>query len=235
MSNPQSKPQSIFITATDTDAGKTYVSDKLIRLLVKNNRTVAAFKPISAGCCWRDGEWQNEDALCLKAAANAGQTLSQINPIAFEPPIAPHIAAAQQGVCLSVATVAKNFHDLTPHNADICIVEGAGGWRLPLNDSEFLSEFVVQERMPVILVVGMKLGCLNHAILTYQTLMNDGVKVIGWVANQAQPEKMSNHAENVAFLKAAINAPCLGELAYSDDENALHQALVFNTLKAKDN
>ncbi|TLU66179.1 dethiobiotin synthase [Thalassotalea litorea] len=235
MTNIQPKNQTVFVTATDTDAGKTYVSEKLIKLLVQTGKTVSALKPISAGCEWHNGELQNEDALCLKAAANAGQTLSQINPIAFEPPIAPHIAAAQQGDCLTVPRITSAFVDAQKVPADICLIEGAGGWRLPLNNQEFLSDFVKNESIPVIFVVGMKLGCLNHAILTYQAMIQDGIDVIGWIANQAQPEKMRNHQDNVEFLTSAIDAPFLGELGFGDSEKNLKQSVILSALFEKDN
>ncbi|QDP01313.1 dethiobiotin synthase [Thalassotalea sp. PS06] len=226
------KVTSIFITATDTDAGKTYVSEKLIQLLTASGLKISAFKPVSAGCEWQHGELQNQDALCLQAAANTEQPLSEINPIAFEPPIAPHIAAAEQGLTLTVADVRCAYKPIVNRNNDVILVEGAGGWRLPLNDSEFMSDFVKSESIPVILVVGMKLGCLNHAMLTYQAMINDGINVVGWVANQAQAEKMTNHQENIHYLKNAINAPCLGELNFNDGAEALDNKQLLSIFKA---
>lgn len=226
------KVKSIFITATDTDAGKTYVSEKLIQLLTASGLKVSAFKPVSAGCEWQNGELQNQDALCLQAAANTDQPLSEVNPIAFEPPIAPHIAAAEQGVTLTAADIESGYKRIQNRTNDVILVEGAGGWRLPLNDSEFMSDFVASESIPVILVVGMKLGCLNHAMLTYQAMINDGINVMGWVANQAQAEKMTNHQENIQYLKSAIQAPCLGEFNFNDGAEALDKKQIFSILKA---
>ncbi|TKB44886.1 dethiobiotin synthase [Thalassotalea mangrovi] len=227
------KVKSIFVTATDTDAGKTYVSEQLIKGLVNNGNKVAAFKPISAGCTWRHGVLQNEDALRLKTVANSEQTLSEINPIAFEPAIAPHIAAAEQGQVLSVAELSREYQKVKKRNVDICLIEGAGGWCLPLNDKEYFSDFVRLESIPVILVVGMKLGCLNHAILTYETLLNDGVEVIGWIANQSQSVKMQNHDENLAYLKQAIKAPCLAEIGYGEDDSCLAQSTLTELVPMK--
>lgn len=200
----------IFITATDTDAGKTYVSRLIIRKLVEQKLTVAAYKPISAGCDLVKGKLVNEDAKLLTNEANAGQNIEEVNPIAFEEPIAPHIAAKSVGRLISINEIGSHFNNIIDKDTDVVLTEGAGGWRLPLGENAFLSEFAVSTGQQVILVVNMKLGCLNHALLTYETILRDGLTCIGWVANCI--ETMPYLADNLAELKSLIKAPCLGIL-----------------------
>ena len=204
-----------FITATDTDAGKTYFSRVLVNALKKQNFQVAVYKPIAAGCYLQNGQLVNEDALLLQQASNAGQTYPEINPIAFAEPIAPHIAAKLTGQPINTDIIMSGFQQL---NADINIIEGAGGWRLPLGNGVFFSDLVKQMKIPVILVVNMKLGCLNHAVLTYQSILNDGLTCAGWVAN-CQQSDMPYLNENINELKSLIAAPCLAVLGYESDIN----------------
>lgn len=200
----------LFITATDTDAGKTFVATSLVKALVNTGKTVAVYKPISAGCDVINGELVNEDAFLLQQASNASQALSSVNPIAFEEPIAPHIAAAKSNKSITVDRVLKHYSQVTSLKADTTITEGAGGWRLPLGNGHFLSEFVKQSNQQVILVVNMKLGCLNHAILTYEAILADGLECIGWVANTF--EGMNYLEENITELTSLISAPMLARL-----------------------
>lgn len=207
----------IFITATDTDAGKTYVAQQLVAELVKLNKKVAVYKPIAAGCDMNQhGQLQNEDALLLKTASNAGQSYQAINPIAYEQAIAPHIAASLTGIEINQQTIIDGYQKLT---GDINVIEGAGGWRLPLGNGQYLSDIVQQLSPKVILVVNMKLGCLNHAILTYQSIINDGLDCIGWIANNQ--EDMPFLAENIAELTSLIKAP---RLAIVNMNDSLEQA-----------
>ena len=188
-----------FITATDTDAGKTYFAELLTRSFVKQGKTVAVSKPISAGCELIDGQLVNEDAAKLLAASNAGQTLAEVNPIAFAEPIAPHIAAAKHNQKIDEDVILRSIDALT---GDVQIIEGAGGWRLPLGSGRFFSDIVQHDSInaDVILVVNMKLGCLNHAVLTYQSIVNDGLNCVAWVANNQ--ENMPFLAENIEELNA---------------------------------
>ncbi len=199
-----------FITATDTDAGKTFVATALVKALVNTGKTVAVYKPISAGCEVIDGELINEDAFLLQQVANSNQSISNVNPIAYEEPIAPHIAAAKSNQSITVEDVLQHYTNVTSLNADITLTEGAGGWRLPLGNGKYLSEFVQQSDQKVILVVNMKLGCLNHAILTYETILADGLECIGWVANTF--EGMNYLEENITELQSLIAAPMLARL-----------------------
>jgi dethiobiotin synthetase len=204
-----------FITATDTDAGKTYVACALVRALVKNSHRVAVYKPISAGCEIEEGQLVNEDAKLLSLEANCGQSILNINPIAFKEPIAPHIAAYKTKKPITLQLISDGFNQVLSLNADINIVEGAGGWRLPLGRGCYLSEFVIQAKLEVILVVNMKLGCLNHAVLTYESIISDGLNCVGWVANC--PTKMAYLTENINELKELLPIPQLGTLSYSND------------------
>jgi len=214
----------IFITATDTDAGKTHVAQVLINALVRANKKVSAFKPISAGCEWLANELVNEDAVRLQGQINTEQSISQINPIAFEPAIAPHIAAAQLNETIEISSLVDKYNDID-NKVDFIITEGAGGWRLPLGNGVYLSEFAQITQQQVILVVNMKLGCLNHAILTYQAIINDGVKCIGWVANSI--ETMAYLEENITELTQLLPIPLLGHL---HNESNIDKAVAQLTL-----
>jgi len=206
-----------FITATDTDAGKTYVACALTRALVKKSYKVAVYKPISAGCEIEEGILVNEDAKLLSLEANCGQSTLNINPIAFKEPIAPHIAADKTKKPITLEHIIEGFNEVLSINADINIVEGAGGWRLPLGGGRYLSEFVIQAKLEVILVVNMKLGCLNHAILTYETIINDDLNCVAWVANC--PTEMPYLTENIHELKKLLPIPQLGTLSCSKNLN----------------
>ncbi|WOH38413.1 dethiobiotin synthase [Thalassotalea fonticola] len=210
-----------FITATDTDAGKTLVATAITAGFVANNNKVAVFKPVSAGCELIDGNLVNQDAKLLQGQSNCQQSIQNINPIAFAEPIAPHIAAFKANSAIQTDLISAYFNDVMQINADVIITEGAGGWRLPLGNGDFLSDFVKQQQLDVILVVGMKLGCLNHAILTYESILNDGVNVVGWVANH--PVHMQYLEENIELLQSTFKAPLLGRLGFiSDIEQAIN-------------
>lgn len=205
----------IFITATDTDAGKTYVAQALVAACVAAQKKVAVYKPISAGCQLIDEQLINEDAQLLMTQANCQQTLSEINPIAFQQAIAPHIAAHQQGKAIELDEIIRRYPKNTSLDFDLLITEGAGGWRLPLGGGKFLSEFVQATKQQVVLVVNMKLGCLNHAVLTYEAIIADGLECIAWVANCAEP--MEFLAKNINELSALLPVPLLAQLPHQTD------------------
>lgn len=208
-----------FITATDTDAGKTFVAQALVKALTNQSKKVAVYKPIAAGCELIDDQLINEDAKLLHRLANCEQSISEINPIAFKEPIAPHIAAKKSHTSISLKTIGEHYEKVKQTNADYIITEGAGGWRLPLGEGKFLSEFVQQTDQQVILVVNMKLGCLNHAVLTYQSIISDGLHCIGWVANCF--EEMNYLEENIDELTKLIDCPMIARLAKENNiENA---------------
>jgi len=208
----------LFITATDTDAGKTYVAQLLVKALVQKNKKVAVYKPISAGCRIENNQLINDDAYCLLQQSNIKQTLQEVNPIAFELPIAPHIAAQKQHDKITLLQVKQGYDKVCQHKADFVICEGAGGWRLPLGQGKYLSQFVKQTEQHTLLVVNIKLGCLNHAVLTYESIMTDGVNCIGWVANCADKNADMNRVEeNIQALKTLLPVPMLAQLSYQDD------------------
>ncbi|WDE14238.1 dethiobiotin synthase [Thalassomonas haliotis] len=206
-----------FITATDTDAGKTYVARALVTALVNQGKHVAVYKPVSAGCELINGELVNEDACLLQASGNCRQSLTQINPIAFAEPIAPHIAAEKLQQHISVSQIMAGYEQVKALGADVVVTEGAGGWRLPLGQGAYLSEFAKQAGVGVILVVNMKLGCLNHAMLTYEAIIADGLPCVGWVANCQQ--QMPYLEENIAELRRLLPMALMARLDYCADIN----------------
>jgi dethiobiotin synthetase len=201
-----------FITATDTDAGKTYIANALVRHFAKQGINAIGMKPIAAGCEWVDGILQNSDVLQLRQASNVEAPLSLINPYAFQPPIAPHIAAQQAALEIAIDKIQQAFVQLS-QLADVVIVEGAGGFLVPLNDTQTMADLAASLNIPVILVVGMRLGCINHALLSAQAIQARGLTLAGWVANQIDHD-MAMQAENIQSLKQRINSPCLAEVAW---------------------
>ena len=202
--------KTFFVTGTDTEVGKTAISCALLRAAASQGLETAAVKPVAAGC---DQHGQNEDALQLMSAMTAELDYCQVNPVALEPAIAPHIAAAQAGKTLQASRLAGLCRGVMLAGADFTLIEGAGGWRVPISPRETLADLAVQLDIPVILVVGMRLGCINHALLTAEAIRHDGLNVAGWVANQpAKP--MNCYRENFETLQRMLPAPCLGEVPH---------------------
>tara|TARA_R110002153_G_scaffold6556_26_gene30167 strand:- start:6739 stop:7464 length:726 start_codon:yes stop_codon:yes gene_type:complete len=221
MGNLSVKRRAFFVTGTDTEVGKTFVSEALLILLNKKGLLTAAYKPIAAGCELTPQGLRNEDALALQKHSSIDLSYDEVNPIAFEAAIAPHLAAQKLSTdntaqLIAIDTVREGFVCLLQKKPDVLIVEGAGGWRLPLGidfegNPRYLSEFVVERNLSVILVVGMRLGCLNHAVLTAECIRNDGLKIAGWVANQVDPD-MPYLDDNIASLKTLLDVPFIGSL-----------------------
>ena len=201
-----------FVTGTDTGVGKTRVAVALIHALRAHGLRVAAMKPVAAGC--EPGEL-NEDVVALVAAANVPARLADVNPYSFKPPIAPHIAAAQAGVRIDLDAIAAAYARLAAQ-ADAVVVEGAGGWRVPLNDSEDMADLAQRLALPVVLVVGLRLGCLNHALLTAESVAARGLPWAGWIGNHIDPA-MACQAENLDALRARLPRPCLGVQPFAAD------------------
>jgi len=209
--------QTYFITGTDTDVGKTVASVLLLESLNQSGEHTLGIKPISAGCENTKAGLRNEDALKLQAASSIKADYQIINPITYVPFIAPHIAAALKGESISLPQLKDCLNKAKSLNPKWLLVEGAGGWRLPLNnEGVFYSDFAQQYQLKVILVVGMKLGCINHAILSHEAIVNDGVKCVGWVANQLSPN-MPNYQDNLASLRALLPSPQLAEIPYQSE------------------
>jgi dethiobiotin synthetase len=218
-----------FVTGTDTDVGKTVIAAGLLAAANAKGFSTAAIKPVAAGCERTPEGLRNADALLLQRTMSLQLPYEQINPIAFEPAIAPHIAAQQAGIKLSASRLAGICRGVLLQRADLTLIEGAGGWRVPLSERELLSRLPAELGVPVIMVVGMRLGCINHALLTAEAIVRDGRHLAGWVANQCGPT-MSCYDENVATLKQFLRAPCLGEVPYLDAATPENAAVYLNCM-----
>jgi dethiobiotin synthetase len=197
-----------FVTGTDTEVGKTAISCALLVAAGQAGLRTAAIKPVAAGC---DEHGHNGDALQLMASMTEPLDYQQVNPVALAEAVAPHIAAQHQGRVLQAGRLAGLCRGVMLGGADFVLVEGAGGWRVPIGPRETLADVAVALRVGVILVVGMRLGCINHALLTAEAIRRDGLHLVGWVANQGG-ERMACHEENLDTLRRLLPAPLLGEV-----------------------
>lgn len=200
-----------FIAGTDTDAGKTTVACGLLHAARRAGLSTAAAKPVASGCEATPAGLRNGDALALLGECSLALDYAEVNPFAFAPAIAPHLAAREVGVELTVAALLPAVRRVLARGADFTLVEGAGGWRVPLAGRENLSDLAVALGLPVILVVGVRLGCINHAVLTAEAIARDGLELAGWVANVIDPHT-SRLDENLATLAERLPAPCLGRI-----------------------
>lgn len=202
-----------FITGTDTEIGKTTIAAGLLHSARLAGLSTAAAKPVASGCERSAEGLRNSDALALLGESSLPLTYEQVNPFAFEPAIAPHLAARETGVKLSVAALAGPVRSVLELGADFSVVEGAGGWRVPLAGEESLSDLAIALGLPVILVVGVRLGCINHAVLSAEAIQRDGLQLAGWVANIVNPQT-SRLEENLATLAERLPAPCIGRVPH---------------------
>ena len=202
--------KSFFITGTDTGVGKTCATVALMQYFKQQGQSVVGMKPVAAGCEWLDGQLKNEDALLIQKNASIQLPYEKINPYAFELPISPHLAGKNNPV--QINTVVQYFNDLS-NIADVVLVEGAGGWLAPINKNEDIGDLAKALDIPVILVVAVKLGCINHAKLTFQALVSAGVECSGWLAICIDP-KMLKIDENISTLQNQISVPLLGVFPY---------------------
>ena len=205
--------KSFFITGTDTDVGKTLVARTLLREFSAQGIRCAGYKPVSAGCARTPDGLRNLDAVLLQEAASLALPYDLVNPFAYEPPIAPHIAASEVRQPIDMQGISEGLRKIEQAGAELTVVEGAGGWYLPLDRQHLMSDWVKQENMAVIMVVGAKLGCLNHALLTCAAIRNDNLPVAGWVINRLHGA-MSHYQENLDTLRSLIPAPFLGEIPF---------------------
>lgn len=201
-----------FVTGTDTGIGKTTVSCMLLRAYAAQGLAVVGMKPVAAGCQRIRGNLVSDDVVRLQAASNIQAPLSVINPYAFEPPLAPHIAASRAGTEIRISKITDAFK-LLQAMADVVIVEGVGGFRVPLNSQQDTADLAVNLDLPVILVVGMRLGCLNHALLTVEAIRQRGLVLAGWVANSIDPDMVASE-ENIQMLDTHIAAPRLASIGH---------------------
>jgi dethiobiotin synthetase len=212
--------QAFFITGTDTGVGKTYVACKLISDYVALRYKVVGMKPVAAGGELVDGKWLNEDVLKLEAVSNVKAPRELVNPYSFKEAIAPHIAAESAGAEIKIDVIKQAFDALTKL-ADIVIVEGAGGFLVPLNDKESVADLAAALNIPIILVVGMKLGCINHSLLTVEAIKARKLILHGWIANQITPN-MDFCDENIATIAQKTRMDCMANYAYSIAMNTVY-------------
>lgn len=213
---------SIYVTGTDTGIGKTLASCALLHALRVHGLRAAGMKPVASGCERLDAEWRNADALALQAAGEPGVAYADINPFALEHPLAPELAARDAGVEVSLLPILA-AHARVADNADALIIEGVGGWAAPLSASLMQADLVRALRLPVLLVVGLRLGCLNHALLSARAIAADGAHLAGWIASHVDPD-MARVEDNIEMLRARLPAPCWGVLPHAPDADPVAMA-----------
>jgi len=224
-----------FITGTDTEVGKTYVSTWMMRAIAERGLDVAGFKPVASGGCLEAGVLKNDDALQLLAASTKQAPYEVVNPYCFEAAIAPHIAAQRAGQVIELAKIHSCYQALEK-DVDVVVVEGAGGWLTPLASGQSFDAIAKELNLGVILVVGLKLGCINHALLTQISIQQSGCQLVGWVANGVDAN-YGEVAETVQLLQKEIKAPCLAVLEHQENINgaakmkACEEDALFNTLQ----
>ena len=208
-----------FVTGTDTEVGKTLVSGALLLLLQKKYSQVIGYKPVVAGVSLIDGKLQNEDLVTLALASNheAAKNISNICPYILETPSAPHLVAKKNGIELNYDKMLDGFRNLEKQTEAI-VVEGVGGFKVPFHQNKDSADFAQDLGLPVILVVGMRLGCINHALLTVEAVLSRGLTLAGWVANTIGPMNLLD--ENIQSLSQLIKAPLLGTIPHLDQELA---------------
>jgi dethiobiotin synthetase len=220
----------VFVTGTDTDCGKTEISLAVMTALQARRLWVLGMKPVASGCDRTPRGPRSEDARRLRAQGSIEADYDLVNPYAFEPPIAPHIAAGQIGSEVELALI-RNAAMALSAQCDFLVIEGVGGWRVPLGPALFVSDLPLALGLPVLMVCGLKLGCINHTLLTADSIRATGNHLIGWVANQVDPD-MQALQENLATLAALINAPCLGVIPWltSPDPRRIAEQLAVDVL-----
>ncbi len=219
-----------FVTGTDTGVGKTLISCALLHAFAAKGLRVVGMKPVAAGC---DEDEHNGDAKKLRAASNVMASYGQINPYCFLHPVAPHIAARNAGVLIDISRILTSYRELTSQ-ADAVIVEGVGGFKVPINERQDSAELAQQMGLPVILVVGMRLGCLNHALLTAGAIDACGLKLAGWVANVPDANMLALR-DNIASLEQRLAAPLLGVVEHQAQPDLQAAAAQINIELLKEN
>lgn len=201
-----------FVTGTDTDVGKTVASSALLLAAGRAGYRTAGYKPVASGCTLTPEGLRNPDALMLQKCSVVPLNYHEVNPLAFAEPTSPHIISASEGRPITFAAMSAGLSELAK-KADWLLTEGAGGWYTPLSDKTTFAEWVTAEQLPVILVVGMRLGCINHAMLTVDAIDKAGVPLGGWIANDVQPPG-ARHQAYLATLQQCLPAPFLGEIPH---------------------
>jgi len=208
-----------FVTGTDTGIGKTTAACAVLARARQQGLSTLGLKPIAAGCEETPDGLRNSDALQLQAMSSIAVSYPEVNPFALAAPLSPHLAARAAGRRLTITQVAGHVRAGLMYRPDLALVEGAGGWRVPLSDRELMSSLPRELRMPVILVVGLRLGCINHAVLTAEAILKDGVRIAAWVGSRVDPQ-LQDADGNIATLTAMLPAPCLGILPFAPGETA---------------
>ncbi|HET8849240.1 MAG TPA: dethiobiotin synthase [Marinobacter sp.] len=206
-----------FVTGTDTGVGKTIASAAILEAARAAGKRTLAMKPIASGCDETTEGLRNEDALLLQAAMTETLPYDAVNPVALKPAIAPHVAAQQAEKHITAQRLVGYCRGLQIRPADLMLIEGAGGWRVPLNDRETYASVPRELGIDVILVVPLKLGCINHAMLTAEAIRADGLQVAGWVANHPEADAMECEQQTLTYLSTHLGAPCLGILPWVED------------------
>lgn len=210
------KPKVYFVAGTDTGVGKSLVSAAILQAAIKQGWSTVGLKPLAAGCEETSEGLRNEDALLLQQFTTLPLTYEQINPVSLRMAVAPHIAAIQEGRRLDVSRLEGFCRAAMLQRADLTLIEGAGGWRVPINARHNLSHLVQALQLPVILVVGIRLGCISHALLTAEAIQADGLQLAGWVANQLEAN-MPFADENIRAIEQRLDAPCVGIIPFQPD------------------
>lgn len=208
-----------FVAGTDTEVGKTFATCALLKAAAARGLSTVGLKPLAAGCQLIEGEWRNEDALLLQQHMTCKLLYSQVNPVALQTATSPHIAAALEQRMVSVSRLLGFCRGALLERPDFALIEGVGGWRAPINDLETMADLAKQLEFKVLLVVGLRLGCLSHAALTAEAIRHDGLELAGWIANQISPEPMSYAQENITKLSSMLGVPMIGHLPYSQTKN----------------
>ncbi len=209
----------IYVTGTDTGIGKTHVSCALLRALARHGVIALGMKPVASGCEETALGWRNADALDLLAAGAFAADYADVNPYAFADPIAPHLAAADHATVIDPARIVA-AHARLAARAQCVVVEGVGGWMAPLGESLMQSDLARRLRLPVMLVVGLRLGCISHALLSARAIASDGCRLIGWIANRIDPAMLRSE-DNIATLRSRIQAPLLGVVQHGADAQSI--------------
>lgn len=212
MASEAGRFRGVFVTGTDTGIGKTLGSSVLLTALARHHARVVGMKPIASGLVPHEGGWASEDALALRAASTLKVPPELDNPIALPDPLSPHLAAARAGRRIELPFLVERYRALAAQ-ADVVVVEGAGGWYVPLNEHEMMSDLAAALGLPVVLVVGLRLGCLNHALLSARAIRACGLTLAGWVANRVDPA-MACPDENLAWLRSHLGAPLLADIPW---------------------
>ena len=202
-----------FITGTDTEIGKTTIAAGLLYAARRAGLSTAAAKPVASGCQLGAEGLRNDDALALLAQCSLPLRYEEVNPLAFAPAIAPHLAARDAGVTLDVPSLHAAVLAILSKGADFTLIEGAGGWRVPLGGMATLADLAQALHIPVILVVGVRLGCINHAVLSAEAIIGDGLPLAGWVANIVDPN-VARLQDNLETLDERLPAPCIGRVPH---------------------